>query len=235
MKIKIITFLIVGTSITFSVNAQSVVGFWGVTEVTVGNRKMTPVAKWFKFSEDGNSTGGNGWTQNSIGTWSYDEKTQELVPTNDLGIIDEFGPFKVHFVSDTMKWTRQEEGMKVMVSLVPIQEMPSAPADLIKGLWTLSKTESPGGNELKDFDPNDKQFIFIRPDMRFRLRYPDDSFCQGFWHMDGHRPIMTLINYDRSIDNQEFAISFENDQLIMKSNNEAGNVYYYKRERKFPE
>lgn len=215
--------------------AQTVGGFWSVSEVMVGTRKMTPVAKWFKFREDGTCTGGNGWTQNSVGTWSFSEKTQELVPTNELGIKDDFGPFKVNFLGDTMKWTRQEEGMAVTVSLVQIQEMPPAPADLVKGLWALSKVENSDGDWISNFDLNRKQFILIRPDMRFRLRNPDESISQGFWHMDGHRPLLTLINYDRNVSYKEYTISFENETLIMKSNDEGGNTYRYSRTGQFPE
>ncbi len=235
MKNRIITSLIVGMSLANMAHGQSVVGFWGVTNVAVGERDMTPVAKWFRFNKDGTAIGGNGWTKNAVGTWSYNKKTKELAPTNELGIKDDFGPFKVHFIGDTMKWTRQEEGLPVTVSLVQIREMPPAPADLVKGLWTLNKAESSDGHELPDYDPGEKQFIFVRPDMRFRLRNPDASVDHGFWHMDGHRPIMTLINFDQSLDNQEFTVSFEDNQLIMKSRIEDGNLYYYTRTREFPE
>ena len=219
---------------TYSVHSQSIVGLWGVTKVSVGDRNMTPVAKWMKFQKDGTCMGGNGWTQNSAGTWSFNKKTQELVPTNELGTRDDFGPFKVSFSKDTMIWTRQEEGMTVVVSLAPISETPPAPADLVKGLWELSKAEDTNGDKLEGYDPEDQQFIFIRPDMRFRLRQPDASVTQGFWHMDGHRPILTLINYDRTIDNQEYEISFGKGLLIMKPSNEHGNVYYYSRIDEFP-
>jgi len=223
--------------ITYSTHSQSIVGFWGVTKVTVGKKTKTPIAKWFQFNKNGTLESGNGWTMNAVGSWTYEKKTNELEYTNDLGVAPPFDlePFKVNFVKDTMKWKHMEDGMQVEVSLVPIQDMPPATSDLIKGLWILTKAESSNGNELADYDPNGKQFILFRTDMRFRLRNPDGSLTEGFWHTGYHDTTLTLINYDRSTDNQEFTISFENEILIMKSKSKEEAVYYHTRIHSFPE
>ncbi len=235
MKIRIIAPALLSLIISFQSEAQSVVGFWGVTSVKVGDRTMTPVAKWFRNNEDGTFESGNGWTQNSYGTWAYDEKTNEFIPTNKNGIKDEFGPFVVSFSKDGMTWERDEEGMKVVVSLVAIDEMSMAPIDQIPGLWSLSSVKKEEKDITLTFDSNAKQFIHIRPDMRFRLRKPDETFAQGFWHMDGHRPEFTLIDYDREIENQVFSIDFDNDHLIMKQKSGDQLIFIYERIDQFPE
>lgn len=221
--------------LSLATRAQSIVGFWHVTNVMVGEENMTPVAKWFEFAEDGTATGGNGWTQNSIGKWTYNAEKREFSATNDLGIKDDFGPFKISFSSDTMKWVRMEEGMNVVVSLIPAQTWAPAPIDLVKGLWSLIKVEDLNGKELTDYDPQGMQFLFLRPDMRFRIREPDGNILQGFWHMHGHRPLLTLINYDRTISNEEYTVSIDEESLTMKSINDQGYLYKYLRIHEFPE
>ncbi|BDD12103.1 hypothetical protein FUAX_45350 (plasmid) [Fulvitalea axinellae] len=232
---NIITFFGLFMIVACMTQAQPVVGLWHVTEVTVGNKLKTPVSKWIKLNEDGTRTEGNGWTQNVVGLWTYDEKTKELTPHNDLGSIREgFAPFKVKFQGDTMQWTREEYGMQVLVTLTPTQEMPPAPADLVKGLWALDQVKDSDDNELLDYDKERKQYIFIRQDMLYRLRLPDQNVLEGFWHMHGHSPTLTLINYDRDVDNQVYRVSFMEGKLIMKSADENGNVYLYSRIHEFP-
>ena len=62
--------------------SQSMVGLWEVVEVSVGNKKMTPIAKWMRINKDNTYESGNGWTQNSIGTWTFDEKKKEYSAVN---------------------------------------------------------------------------------------------------------------------------------------------------------
>lgn len=169
MTLLRLTLILSVTLFTNLTTAQSVVGFWGFTSVSVGEQNMTPVAKWVKYNPDGTFVSVNGWPQNQIGTWEYNEKTKEFIPTNTNGIKDEYGPFKVSFEGEKMVWERDEDDMKVVVSLVQINEITASPSDSIKGLWVLPKMIYKNGQQLNDFDPNQKQFIRIRPDMRYRL------------------------------------------------------------------
>lgn len=228
------TFIIVLFFVVTSSAAQPVVGLWGVSSVKVGDRTMTPVAKWFKNNSDGTFQSGNGWTQNSIGTWTYDEKTREFNPIATNGVRDEYGAFTVASFGDSLTLERQEDGMKVIVSLVRIDEMPAAPADQICGLWLLAKVEDLDGNLKGDFDPGQRQFIHIRPDRRYRLRNPDESVALGIWYMNGHKPEFTLINDDREIDNLVFTVAFDQEMLLMKALGGQGLVYYYSRINEFP-
>ena len=47
--------------------------------------------------------------------------------------------------------------------------------------------------------------------------------------MDGHRPVFTLIDYDRKKENLVFDVSFDDDQLIMQSQSDPKLEYIYDR------
>ena len=155
MKRQLILFttLILFTAVT-SV-AQTVTGFWGVDEVTVGDRVVTPVAKWFRYEKDFTYRSGNGWTQNDVGSWTFNERTQEFLPMSKRGAPDEFGAFKVSFTSNGMLWEREEEGMPVVVRLSRIEEMPMSPADRISGRWDLLRIEKNALDITSRYDPDD--------------------------------------------------------------------------------
>ena len=235
MKTKVISLVIASLLIALQSRAQSVTGFWEVNKVSVGDRTMTPVAKWFKINKDQTFQSGNGWTQNSIGTWTFDSKMKEYLPLNKNGIKDEFGAFQVSFSGNNMIWKRLEDVMKVVVTLAKIDELPMSPADQIIGLWDLSNVEKEGKDVSSDFDPNDKQYLFIRPDRLYRMRKPDETFANGYWHMDGHKPEFRLLNFNREEEYQIFSISFQFDQLIMKQKDGDQLVLTYQRLQEFPE
>jgi len=93
-------------------------GLWEVKEVRVGEEIMTPVAKWFLFTDEMQSYSGNGGIQNSKGTYKFDATKSEFLFINPSGIVDEFGPFTVRFDLPEMIWTRIENGEKVEVFLL---------------------------------------------------------------------------------------------------------------------
>ncbi len=235
MKNRILVLAILSIISTTHINAQSVVGFWKVTSVTVGKRSMTPVAKWFRNNEDGTFQSGNGWTKNAYGKWSFDKEKNEFVPVNENGVKDEFGSFKVSFAEEGMIWTRDEEGMKVIVNLLPITEMPIAPGDKIKGLWQLAAVKEGDKDIISSFDPKQKQYLLIRTDMKYKLRHSDEHIEKGYWHIDLHKPMFTLMNYNREIENQVFSVEFKKDQLMMKQQKKSERIFIYKRIHTFPE
>ena len=81
------------------ISAQSLVGLWEVKSVRVGSELMTPIAKWSMFNADGSYTSGNGWLQNSAGTWQLNEVDNSLSMNETHGLKDEFGAF-----SSPSKW-----------------------------------------------------------------------------------------------------------------------------------
>ena len=102
---------------------------------------MTPVAKWTKINEDYSFQSGNGWLQNSAGTWKYVEEKKQFVPEDTYGLKDEYGAFTVSFSGEKMKWEREEDGMKVIVSLEKIEEIPKSSTDMLTGLWDLKEAK----------------------------------------------------------------------------------------------
>lgn len=89
----LLTTILFTFSLTLINAQQAVVGFWEVTEVKVGDQTMTPVAKWTRIHEDGTFQSGNGWLQNSEGTWTFDKKYNHFEANDPNGLVDEFGPF----------------------------------------------------------------------------------------------------------------------------------------------
>ena len=220
--------------LTTQSNAQSITGFWGVDEVLVGGRNLTPVAKWFKINEDSTFYSGNGWLQNSFGTWSYNKKTNEYKQGNTNGIRDEFGAFKVSFSDNKMAWERNEDGMDVVVTLSRISKMPMSPADSIAGLWDLSMVKKGAEDITSTFDPDDQQYFFIRWDRLFRIRNPDGSVSSGYWHMDGHAPKFFLVDFNKEVEDQVYMVSFQKDLLIMEQQGGGNLVLTCKRINEFP-
>ena len=163
--------------------AQTIHGFWTIDNVQVGEEEMTPVAKWNRINTDGTFQSGNGWLQNGEGTWSYDEEKQLFKPETKYGSRDPFGAFKVMFDGDNMIWEREEEGMQVVVSLSRIEEMPKSPADWLQGLWGLTSEE-------------DKFFYRIRWDRIYIYRDANGNRKTGYWHINGHRPEVTLLSHN---------------------------------------
>lgn len=197
--------------------AQEITGFWGVKQVKVGNEIMTPVAKWFKINKDHTYQNGNGWKQNSVGSWAYDKEKRTFEPKeiHGIGIKDEAGPFTVSFKDEEMIWEREEEGMKVVVTLHKISELPMSPADQLTGLWDLVKVTKGGDVITSTLDPDNKNYIFIRWDRTFLERTPQNERLYGLWHINGHKPEVTFIRNDKSNGQEGWHISFRGSELTM--------------------
>ena len=167
--------------------AQSVVGFWQMARVDVGDMNMTPVAKWTRIHEDGSYESGNGWLQNGNGTWMYDDENQVFTNKNFLDIADRYGGFKVSFEGENMIWQREEDGMEVIVTLEPIEELPMSPADYLEGLWSL---EEHGPKEDASKGP---ARLMMGWDRIFRAYDEAGKKSTGYWHIHGHKPEVTLL------------------------------------------
>ena len=55
------------------------IGMWTVIKVMVGNRELTPTAKWFKYESTGKITGGNGNIQNLNGAYTFDRENKDFL------------------------------------------------------------------------------------------------------------------------------------------------------------
>jgi len=201
-------------------SGQTLTGFWGVEQVTVGEEVMTPVAKWFRFAEDSSYTSGNGWLQNGAG--SYHFNGDQLRPVNEFGDADPYGAFTVKHPSQSeMQWQRQEVGAVVTVHLHRIEELPKSPADRIQGNWTLTAAE--GDTSMA----NIPETIFIRWDQVYRATKSGENQW-GLWRMHAHRPEFSLHPFDRELPSQSFTATFSgSERLMLKS--DTGITLNYER------
>lgn len=218
-------------------SAQSFTGFWEVKEVKVGGKLKTPVAKWTRIHPDGSYQSGNGWIQNSVGTWRYNDEKKIFKPSETNGIVDPYGAFNLSFAADTMIWKREEDGMAVVVKLVKIRELPKATAELLVGIWDLEDVVRNNKSEKTALDPDDKQYIFIRWDRIYVERTAKGEQGGGYWHINGHRPEITFISYDENKKREGWNVSVDDHNLTMigisASNKDV--KFIYKRLHTFPD
>lgn len=190
----------------FFVQGQSMMGLWQVEKVMVGDKVMTPVAKWFRFNSDTTYQSGNGWLQNDQGSWQYDKTKSTFSATSALGIRDEFGDFKVSFSDGKMSWEREEEGMPVKVSLIRSDTLPMSTADYLVGLWELQES-SKGEAQHK---------IFVRWDRVYSHIAPDGKRENGYWHIHGHRPEITLMPHQEDNPTEKWMVEEVNTKRFLK-------------------
>jgi hypothetical protein len=216
---------------------QPFTGLWEVTEVTAGERLVTPVSKWTRIHPDGTFESGNGWLQNSVGTWVFEEKTSEFFLSDKFGLKDEYGPFLVQFTNREMIWTREEDGMKVVVRLRKIESLPVSTADLLIGLWDLEKAEQAGNGITNRFDPDNKYYVFIRWDRIYVERTPAGDRQAGYWHINAHRPEVTFLSHVQGKNPESWKVEVSEKSLEMRGISESNQdlVLFFRRIHQFPE
>ena len=216
--------------------SQSVLGFWEVKEVMVGTEIKTPVAKWIKVNDDGSYQSGNGWLQNSEGTWSYDKSSQTYLPVETNGIDEHYGAFKVSVKDTQMIWERKEDGLHVTVKLERTTKLPKSTADKFVGLWNLKDVLKKGASEKSLFDPDNKQYFFMRWDRMYVERTPKGEKRMGFWHMNAHRPEVTLMSNALENKTESWTVLVTESELRMTgiSNSNKDVVMIYSRIHEFP-
>ncbi|MDX1940466.1 MAG: hypothetical protein SFU99_07935 [Saprospiraceae bacterium] len=179
MKSILFTYFLI--SLHINVIAQ-IEGLWIVKKVLVGNEVMTPVAKWVQLEAGGTQLSGNGWLQHTSGTWNYDTSTSELLLISEPGPEDEFGAFKIKYQGQEMTWER-------------IEALPRSPADEMQGIWDLVKVVNNNADIIKQYDPDNKIYIFIRWDRIYVERTAEGERITGFWYINAHRPDLQLISH----------------------------------------
>lgn len=202
--------------------SQSMVGLWEVVEVSVGEKKMTPVAKWMRINKDNTYESGNGWTQNSIGTWTFDKSKKEYSAANKNGVKDPFGAFKVSFLENKITLKRTEDGMEVIVNLKAITKLPMTTVDKLVGLWNLTKASKETKDITRSYNSERSYFILFRPD-RLYLEPKEKSQgkkSNGYWFINGHRPIVTLFNKEEFNTGVAWKIEVSEDQLTLYGTSE---------------
>jgi len=214
---------------------ETLVGLWEIKTVTVGEEMMTPVAKWTRINADGSFQSGNGWLQNSSGSWNYDVHTQIYSSIDSLDVADEFGGFKVSFESENMIWERLEEGMNVKVLLEKISTLPKSTADHLEGLWELTEI-SESGNSLTDEMFKDGQpKIHFRWDRIYVFISPEGERSTGYWHIHGHRPEITLLPHSADEQAESWSVVVNEKDALFRgiSDSNQGIDIRYVRVREF--
>ena len=237
MKIKLLILFIAFSFAGSTAAAQDITGFWEVTKVSMGDRSMTPVAKWTRINPDGTYQSGNGWVQNATGAWTYDESSKQFLPEETNGIVDEFGPFTVNFQDETMLWKRMEDGSEVTVTLERINEKPMSTADKIQGLWDLSAVTENEKDITSTFDPNNRYYLFIRWDRLYQEQNTKGEKAMGYWHINAHRPELTLISMDQSREHERWQVEVTENKLKLTglSDSNSSLVMAFSRIQQFPE
>lgn len=222
---------------SFRVEAQEIIGLWEIAEVSVGDEVMTPVAKWTRINEDGTYQSGNGWLQNSVGSWIVEKGSTSLRLVARNGIKDEFGSFTVKIIGNNMSWEREEEGMNVVVSLKRVKDLPIAPADNLQGLWDLVESVVDGESTLASYDPDGKYYIFIRWDRIYVERTAKGQRSTGYWHINGHRPHLTLMSHDENKNAESWRIEVTDEKLTMTgiSDSNKDSMLVFNRLEAFPD
>ena len=190
---------------SFSQN-NPITGLWEITFVSIGSERMTPIARWIKLETDYTYTSGNGWLQNSKGSWTYNPDTRLLTSIDSLGVREDFEGFNVSFEKNYMVWKREENGMPVHVTLKSIKEKPMAPADYLVGLWKLKKT---------NLTNEDHSRIFIRWDRIYRAYLENESKSSGYWHINAHKPEVTFLPHDESENPETWTMVVNKTELIL--------------------
>lgn len=233
---KKLTFIFLFLSVFTQLTAQKITGLWEVVEVKVGEETMTPVAKWFHLHKDHRYEAGNGWLQNGIGTWTYDKKKKIYTAKETNGLLDPFGGFVVSFEGTQMLWERQEEGMKVVVKLKRITALPKSTADQLQGMWQLSSMEKAEKEQIASFDPNKKFHFFFRWDRIFTQWNAEGKRSTGYWHINGHRPEITLLPHNKEKGAESWRVEIQAEQLVLIgiSDSNKGTRLTFDRKNEFP-
>ncbi|MDN3204070.1 hypothetical protein [Algoriphagus sediminis] len=240
MKLKINVALFALWSIfSLPTYAQDITGLWEVINVQVGEEEMTPIARWTRINENGTFESGNGWLKSSFGTYDYNEAEKSFLPTETEGLQleSEFGAFKVEVMDEEMIWKREENGEPVTVLLSRIDELPKAPADKIIGLWMLTHIKDSGASDTRAIEENELKMFLIRWDRIYREMSMAEGRKTGYWHMNAHRPQVTMLPHTEGDPAESWALAFSPGKLtltgISDSNRDIEMIFA--RQNKFPD
>ena len=202
-----------------------------------GDQMMTPIAKWYEFHKDGTYAGGNGWLQNSQGTYTYDVPSRLFLPTETQGLADPFGPFTVTLSADGMEWERMEEGAAVVVTLQRVNTRPRGYSDQVTGMWGLTDVMEGEVSVTETFDPEGKHSLYLGWDRIYRGRNPQGDRESGYWHAHAHKMEITLLPHQEGQAPETWQVQVEDEQLVLTGISETNMavVRIYQRLREWPQ
>lgn len=195
--------------------AQALNGLYAVSKVSMGERNMTPQAKWFEYKANGRYVGGNGWLRNDQGSIKKISGDSVLF-LSDRTPADPYGAFAVSAgANGQMFLKRKEDGGVVTVTLVPTEDLPMGPMDLLVGQWQLEAQDS-----------SDFQEVFLRWDRVYVALDQAGHRHTGYWHLHGHRPLLTLLPHQEERAAQRFRVQVEQERMIWQTS--AGSKQEYR-------
>jgi hypothetical protein len=211
----------------FSSIGQDLTGLWQVEKVQVGDEKMTPIARWMRFDEDGTQESGNGWLKHSEGNYEFNAQDSTLKMVDINGTADNNPPFQVDVQEDQMTWTRIEGGQEVFVRLKPIDQLPASPANKLLGVWEINQSE---GN----LTGQDQGTFFIRWDNVFVYTHPSGEKKYGVYKCHGHKNEIELIYYGEDCRREWWAYAYEDEGLKLVQTKDENQFYVLNRINEFP-
>lgn len=194
-------------------------GLWLVKKVKMGDQEMTPIARWMRFNKDSSQVSGNGWLQHSMGSWSYNLKSNTLSITNTNGIADEFEPFQVNLQDQIMKWNRTEDGRPIEVTLERIHKLPTSEANKLYGLWRFDSIFEDDKEISKTLNPSKKGMLFLRWDGTYELRNYPEGEQYGIFKTHAHRPQLDMVSYSKEPEYQFYEFRVNNNTLTLTATN----------------
>ncbi|MEL6656275.1 MAG: hypothetical protein AAFY48_04790 [Bacteroidota bacterium] len=200
--------------------ANLLVGYWQVNEVTLAGDTQTPVSKWFHLGEDGNLQGGNGGNINIFGTWENPTKTEVLF-FNREGVADPAGPFTFRKEKELLILEREEGGLHIKVTLQAFElgDWPIAPWDQVAGAWTLSSETGLNKEDLGySFSTASFQWDHI---VVFNGDDDVTPIWAALWRIHAHRIQLELAPTRYDIPFMRWDIEFTDDQMIWTRNFEG--------------
>jgi hypothetical protein len=195
-----------------------------------GGEERTTVARWMKIYPDSSYVSGNGCLQHESGTWSYNTEKAEFLAETQNGIKDPYGAFSVIIDSDKMVWERMEEEEQVSVYLQRAGELPMAPQDRITGVWKLQEVLVNGEEQAGIGDTGDSRYLHFRWDRVYVEEVGGEVRKKGYWHMNAHRPELSMLSPSDTQASQIWKVRFYKDQLILTGQNaDSGKKMIYMR------
>lgn len=206
---------------SMSVSAQSILGSWEVALVQADERSMTPQAKWITFETEG-YFGGNGFLQNSAGIYHWDKAARTIRMEDSLGFPDPNPAFDISWSGDTMYWQREEEGMAIKVTLVPMTKKPLRPADHIIGVWATEDSES-------------LAYIRFGWTQTYEMRYRDGRESRGVWRCHPHRNELVLLPWNREEEIQVYLLRYTTWKDLVLQVKDADLTWSLARQKDYPD
>ena len=220
----VIAFLLINSCSSEKVKYK-IVGLWLVKKVEVGNKEMTPIARWMSFKSDSTQTSGNGWLQHSLGTWSLNENKLSITNTN--GFNDTNEPFNVVLNPNTMTWSRKEDGQNVKIFLEKINKLPTSEGNKLIGLWERIPI-----NDSLIYQHT--SILYLRWDNTYVKHNEGARKKYGIYKIHGHKPELQLVNYGDKPEFKFYNFSV-NDTLLTLKSLKGNEEIIYSRIHQFPQ